>query len=62
VYGPQLYYGSARIEHNKLLPPSFWIPTIDFFTSIFASIMIYQYLGAVLYKTSPEQKLVEFTF
>lgn len=49
VYGPQLYYGSARIEHNKILRPSVCIPFIDFLTSILATIMIYQYIGAVAF-------------
>lgn len=47
AYGPVLYFGSARIEHNKLLRASVCLPFIDFLTSIFASIMLFSFMGHI---------------
>jgi SNF family Na+-dependent transporter len=47
AYGPVLYYGSARIEHNKILMASVAMPIIDLITSIVGGITIFAYLGHV---------------
>jgi len=47
AYGPVLYYGSARIEHNKILRASIALPLIDFLTSIVGSIMVFSYIGHI---------------
>lgn len=44
-----MYFGSARIEHNKVLPASVALPWIDFATSLWASVTIFLYIGHIGY-------------
>lgn len=54
AYGPVLYFGSARIEHNKLLRASVCLPFIDLFTSIICSMTLFSYFGHISYSKNIE--------